>query len=268
MRAVILAAMIALAAPWARAQEVETCILKPRELVHLGSAVSGLIVEIAAERGDAVRKGQVVARLESTIEESTLALARAKASNDAAIMGERAEYDMLSRKVDRTAPLAEKMIASAATLDEARAKLEESRNRLRAAEMDRALAALDADRARRQLDQRQVRSSIDGVVTERKLAAGEFVYEQTPIMTIAQLDPLNVEVVLPAARYGSVRVGDMAEVRPAPPVGGMYRARVEVVDPVIDAASDTFGVRLVLANPGNAIPAGFRCAVIWPGAPQ
>jgi membrane fusion protein, multidrug efflux system len=36
-----------------------------------------------------------------------------------------------------------------------------------------------------------------------------------------------------------------------------------VVDPVIDAASGTFGVRLILANPNRTIPAGIRCSVEW-----
>ena len=240
-----------------------TCILKPRELVHLGSAVPGLLATVSVERGDAVTRGQVVATLESSIEEATLLLSRAKAANDAVIEGEKAEYEMLRRKLERTRPLAEQRLASQQTLEEVESKLEESRDRIRADEMDRAIAVLEANRAQRSLDLRRIVSSIDGVVTERKLAPGEYVYEQTPILTIAQVDPLNVEVVLPAGRYGQVHVGDEVAVRPAAPIGGSYRAKVEVVDPVIDAASNTFGVRLALANPGNRIPAGIRCGVAW-----
>ena len=44
------------------------------------------------------------------------------------------------------------------------------------------------------------------------------------------------------------------------------KATVDVVDPVIDAASDTFRVRLLLPNPRNAIPAGVRCSVHFPEA--
>jgi hypothetical protein len=55
----------------------------------------------------------------------------------------------------------------------------------------------------------------------------------------------------------------VATVHPRPPVGGAYPAKVEVVDPVIDAASNTFGVRLMLPNPQHTIPAGIRCDVDW-----
>jgi len=269
MRRWLCLAILALCLPrsgWAQTAGIEdttTCVLKPRELVHLGSPVPGLLATLTADRGDTVKRGQVVATLESSIEEVTLTLARARAANDAAIVGERAEFDMLRRKLDRTRPLAEQRIASQQTLEEVESKLEESRNRIRQAEMDKALAGLDTERAQRQLDLRRIKSSIDGVVTERKLTPGEYVYEQTPIMTIAQVDPLNVELVVPAARYGSIRPGMEAEIRPAAPVGGVYRAKVEVVDPVIDAASNTFGVRLVLPNHENSIPAGIRCTVAW-----
>jgi hypothetical protein len=57
-------------------------------------------------------------------------------------------------------------------------------------------------------------------------------------------------------------------VHPAAPLGGSYRAVVEVVDPVIDAASGTFGVRLRLPNPDHSIPAGIHCNVEWPGDKQ
>jgi multidrug efflux pump subunit AcrA (membrane-fusion protein) len=100
-----------------------------------------------------------------------------------------------------------------------------------------------------------------GVVTERKRSPGEHVYEQTPILTIAEINPLNVEIVINAEQYKLFKVGMTAEVLPSAPVGGSYTARVDVFDPVIDPGSNTFRVRLVLPNPANAIPAGLRCFV-------
>jgi hypothetical protein len=79
-------------------------------------------------------------------------------------------------------------------------------------------------------------------------------------MTIAQIDPLSVELVVSAQRYGTIKVGQLVEIHPNPPVNGAYRVKVDVVDPIIDAASETFGVRLILPNPERAIPAGIRCS--------
>jgi hypothetical protein len=58
-----------------------------------------------------------------------------------------------------------------------------------------------------------------------------------------------------------VDVGMQAEVMPESPVGGVYEARVTVVDRVIDAASGMFGVRLELPNPSYHLPAGLKCQV-------
>ena len=44
-------------------------------------------------------------------------------------------------------------------------------------------------------------------------------------------------------------------------VGGVYQARVTAVDPVIDAASSMFRLRLELPNPNHQIPAGLNCRV-------
>jgi multidrug efflux pump subunit AcrA (membrane-fusion protein) len=99
------------------------------------------------------------------------------------------------------------------------------------------------------------------VVTERLLVPGEYRNEQSPILTLAQIDPLRVEVFVPTSQYGRIRIGSNAQIRPQQPISGSYPATVTVVDQVLDAASGTFGVRLALPNPGLRLPAGIRCKV-------
>jgi RND family efflux transporter MFP subunit len=240
-----------------------TCIIKPHMTVQLGSAINGLLSEILVDRGDTVKQSQVVARLESGVEQATLALDRMRAANDSAIKVEEADKDLNMREAERKKFLVAQKIANLNSLDELETKVREGALRVQQAQTDQRLAALTAERSERALEQKQIHSPIDGVVTERKLSAGEYIYEQTSIMTIAQIDPLNVELVLALDRYGSIKAGSTAIVHPAAPVGGAYQATVQVVDPVIDAASDTFGVRLILPNPNRTIPAGIHCTVEW-----
>ena len=95
----------------------------------------------------------------------------------------------------------------------------------------------------------------------RLIGPGEYVYSQVQIVRIAKIDPLHVEVFLPTELYPSLSVGEEARVRPAEPVGGEYTAKIIAIDNVFDAASDTFGVRLSLPNPGDHLPAGVDCQV-------
>jgi multidrug efflux pump subunit AcrA (membrane-fusion protein) len=99
-------------------------------------------------------------------------------------------------------------------------------------------------------------------VVERLKSPGEFV-EDKPILRIAQLDPLRVEVIVPVARFGTITTGMRAEVTPELSKRRKYIAQVTIVDKVVDAASGTFGVRLELPNPGNFIPGGLRCSLTF-----
>ena len=60
------------------------------------------------------------------------------------------------------------------------------------------------------------------------------------------------------------KVGMRAQIIPEAPINGRHTAVVTIVDKVIDGASGTFGVRLELPNPGNKLPAGVKCKVIFP----
>jgi hypothetical protein len=66
-------------------------------------------------------------------------------------------------------------------------------------------------------------------------------------------------VILPVSLYGSIKLGDIAEIQPEQPIGGSYKIPVTLVDKIVDSASGTFGVRLTLANSQFAIPPGIKC---------
>lgn len=131
-------------------------------------------------------------------------------------------------------------------------------NRARAEQTNKRLAELELQRAIAELAMRTIRSPITGVVVERFLSPGELV-DQAPIVKLAQIDPLRVEVFAPVALVGKVSVGMTAQVMPEAPVNGVHTARVTVVDRVVDAASGTFRVRLELPNPDYRLPAGLKC---------
>jgi RND family efflux transporter MFP subunit len=127
------------------------------------------------------------------------------------------------------------------------------------AELSRRMAELELKRSKATLEQHTIRSPIDGIVMKRSLGPGEYVNQEANIITVARIDPLNVETFLPVRYYGLIKVGDAAHVRPDNPVGGDRSAKVTIVDEVFDAASGTFGVRLALPNPAHIVPAGLRC---------
>ncbi len=237
------------------------CLIEPRVVVEVGSSVEGILAEVAVDRGDIVEAGQVVARLESEVELASVELARARAENDARIELRRESMEFEARKLERAASLSKSRVVSAAALDEARTNTKLANLQLDEAQLEKRIAELELDRSLAFLNQRTIRSPVDGVVLRRNEFVGEHVHEQTTVLEIAQMDPLNVEVFVPVELYGRIREGTRARVSPQEPIGGTYEAEVSVVDRVFDAASGTFGVRLSLANPNYALPAGIRCRV-------
>lgn len=214
------------------------CLIQAHVDVSVSSAVSGIVERVRVERGELVRKGQVLVELVSGIETAAYDLARARA-------------EFAERTNTRNAELVdEKLISS---------------NEKDSLETDALLARLEERRAREVLDLRTVSSPIAGVVADVSVDPGEFV-DQQEMLRVVQLDPLDVEVVVPAALYGRIEKGAEGEVRPEAPFDRVHPAKVVIVDRVVDAASGTFGLRLELPNPKGGLPAGLKCRVRFPGA--
>ncbi|MGF3021670.1 efflux RND transporter periplasmic adaptor subunit [Methylobacterium aquaticum] len=236
------------------------CVIEPAQKVKVGSATLGILKEMAFNRGDAVKAGEVIARLDTSVEEANVALAQAQASSREPIEAQRARVELYKRRLDRQNQLS-KGIVTQEKIDQVEADYEIGKRDLKTEILKNELAGLELARVRAQLELRIIRSPISGLVTERLMSAGEFVRQDSAIYTLVQLDPLHVEAYVPVSRWSEIRPGSIATVALDKPIGGTYPAEVTVVDHVFDAASGTFGVRLELRNPDNALPAGQRCKV-------
>lgn len=210
------------------------CLIEPQMTIELGSPAQGIVEEIPVRRGDTVQHGEVVARLQSDLEETALEMARTR-------------FEHLEKQYNRLTVVQNKSLASDEIVEQAKSEMDTAR--------------LEVKRREILVDQRTITSPVDAVVVERLLAPGEYVYEQTPLLRLAKTDPLSVEVLMPTSVYGRVREGMIANVVPEPPLQGKYEATVEVIDKIMDAASSSFGVQLLLENPDLKIPAGLRCTL-------
>lgn len=259
-RALSALACIVLAASAAPALEAD-CFIRPSETVRIGAPVNGIIAEIGPERGDWVEAGSVLARLDTTLQEMTIRAARARAEDRAEISAAEARLAFVTAQLERYRTLAERNVVSSAQVQETETELLVAENDLRAAERNIALARADLDIAEAERDRRTIRAPVAGYVVERSLSAGEFWTEQQALMTLAAIDPLHVEAAVDIAAFPGLRPGQRATILPEPPFDRPRTARVEVIDRVFDAASGTFGLRLVLDNPDRALPAGLRCTL-------
>jgi RND family efflux transporter MFP subunit len=239
------------------------CVIEPSLSVKLGSPVASIIANIAVDRGDIVKRGQVIAHIESAVEEAVVANNKARADSTAEIQSKQAVLDQKTGILNRKLGLAQQRVASSQDVENAQADFNVAKQELALALLNHKMAEIELNRSQAALDQRTILSPIDGTVTQRSLGPGEYVHQEATIVSIARIDPLNVETFLPVSSYKLIKVGDVAIVHPNDPFRGDREAKISVVDQVFDAASGTFGVRLELANPNNAVPAGLRCKVTF-----
>ena len=212
------------------------CTLEPSRRVSVSSPVAGVIAELELDRGARVAEGSPLFRLHDGVERAAVDLAEIKA-------------EFAARKLERNSDLLAENLLSDHERDEI--------------QTEKTVAEMELRAAREQLALRTVVSPINGVVVDKLASAGEYVAVD-PVLELAQLDPLFVEILMPASQFGSLRLGQRLRVQPGEPIGGEHEAPVVVIDPVIDAASGTFRVRLELANPRAAVPAGVSCSVFSP----
>jgi membrane fusion protein, heavy metal efflux system len=255
--------LLAVAGSAAMAQPLG-CLISPSRTADVGSPVIGVLQSIEVERGDVVKRGQVLATLRADVERAQVGLASSRAQAQAELQSAQKANEFAQKKRERTEDLFRQDFISRQAVDQAVADaqvaeghLNQTREQMRHSERELGLASA-------QLAMRVIRSPIDGVVIERHLDVGERVDERA-ILKVATVSPLKVEVVLPASLYGQVQTGTSATVTPDLPSLPGAQAQVSIVDRIIDPASNTFRARLDLPNEDGRMPAGTRCKVEFAG---
>lgn len=261
---------LALAVLCPGAAQAFDCLIEPRQVVELRSPVEGVIERVHVERGALVRKGQVLVELESSVERSSLAIARQRAGMQGRIESARNRVEFARKKLERAEQLVGQNYLSTQSRDEAQTEQRLAEAELLDAQENQQLAKLEARRAEEQLAQRSIKSPFDGYVVDRLLQPGDLAEAGTgrkPLLKLAQIDVLRVEVVLPQTARGQARVGGQMAVR-AEGMAQPLLASITLVDRVLDAASGTFNLRMELPNARGLLMAGSRCTAEFATKPE
>lgn len=241
---------------WGRQVEYEGLII-PCDVIDIGTPTDGIVSKVSVDRSSLVQKGQILVEFEASVAMAAVEEAKEKAAFKGDIRLEQARLAFAKRVHERMRTLT---AVSAQDKDKAATDIILAGLRIKKAREKHQLAQIEYKKAQAMLDRHFIKSPVSGVVVERYISPGEYVSTQ-PLMQIAQIDPLIVEVIVPADIFGMVRPGMTATVIPEFEEYGALDATVTIVDRVIDSASSTFGVRLELPNPAQEIPSGLKCKV-------
>jgi HlyD family secretion protein len=186
-----------------------------RRKATVAAEVTAKVVDVLVHEGMAVKKGDVLARLNSVLAERDLALARSRAdSAEAAIGAVAADLQDAERIMHRNLRLRQAQVVSEAELTKSEARVGMLRAQLKQSQAAFETAQQDTRRAGEALDQYTIRAPFDGVVVERDAQPGEMIsplsvggFTRTGICTLVDMESLEVDVDINETFIGRIRPG-------------------------------------------------------------
>lgn len=197
-------------------------------LVELVTRVGGRVHALSAEEGDWVAQGAVLAELENEREKVQLRQAELKLEDQ-------------RRQLERNRAMMDQKLISDQEFDVVRGAHE--------------LAETERDLARIALEETRLRAPFAGQITQRRIVAGQQVAAGEALVTLADFSPLRVRVHLPEAVARKVSAGQRVLVTPDTGEADL-EAVVERIAPVVDPATSTVRLTLLLRDAGAAVRAG------------
>jgi len=243
------------------AEEYEA-FTEPHQEIEIAAPDLDILRKLSVAEGDTVKKGQVLAVLDTRVLEAGLAIAKRKKSSYGQLNAAKAIAKLKQQRVSRLTPLLARGNAQPYEVNEARIELESANAEVKAAREALAISELEYKQIQAQIAQRTLRSPIAGVVTvvlrdEAELVGGN----QAHILTVAQLNPLKIAVPVPTATALALKKGQTATVNfpylDFPATAG----NIAQIAPVTDVGSDTVKVTVVVQNPKLQLPSGVKCVV-------
>ena len=174
--------------------------IQPERRADLRAEVQAIVLQVLRENGDKVRKGDLLVRLDDTAIRD--GLASAEAANRAATLA----FDQATRQFERMKTLRASGMASAQALDDAEGRRNATQSEVEAAKARVVLA-------RQQLARTEVRAPFDGIVTDRKVSAGDTAQVGKELVKVIDPDSMRFEAMVSADHVGEVKPGQPVHFR-------------------------------------------------------
>lgn len=206
-------------------------------MVHVVPRLSGIVESVSANAGDRVRKGQVLAVIAS----QTLADQRSE------LLAAQKRLGLARTTFERERKLWQEKISAEQDYLQARNVMQEAEITLQSAQQK--LASIGGGTsASGNLTRYEIRSPIDGTVTEKRIAIGESLKDDTNIFIVADLSTVWAELTVHAKDLNAVKVGQKATVK-ASAFDFNDTGTLSYVGALVGEQTRTAKARVVLPNP-------------------
>lgn len=217
--------------------------LSPLVQTTVKSKVAGDVMELTVREGQAVKQGEVLARIDTRYLKATLD------SQQAALEKARADLALAKLNRDNSEAMLKEHFISQNAYDSAASTYSADLATVKAAEAQVSLARLAWEDA-------VVRAPFTGTVVQRLVQPGERVDVEGSIVSLVDLSHMEFQALAPASEIPSVKVGQVAHFK----VGGfgerLFEGRVERINPMTEQGSRSITVYLSVPNPDGVLRGG------------
>ena len=224
---------------------------EPYADIDMAASEMGTLASVAVRDGDIVQAGDLLANLDDAVLQASLEVARAGMNAEGELKNATTQLQLKKVELEKITRLFGRNHASQQELDRVSGEVRIAEARIQSVREDLEVRRLEFARIEAQLRQRQIRSTIDGVVVEVRKDHGEFVSPSDPVVArVVQLDPLLVNFSVPVARRNELQEGASVPLS----IGDLAASAdgvIEYISPTADASSGTFRVKVRLANPDS-----------------
>jgi RND family efflux transporter MFP subunit len=231
--------------------------------------VNGYVAKWLVDIGDHVKKGQLLATIETPELDAELQAARAQLKASEAQVEARKAEAAFSKSTNERWRDSPKGVVSEQERESKKADYESSEARLYAANAQVNLDKAKVDQYNAMTEFKLVKAPFDGTITERKIDIGNLVSAgsgstTTPLYRMAQTDPLRIFVDVPQSAAGELmKSGVPAEIRATGAVGGVFAGKIARSAESINAQARTMRVEVDMPNADHALVPGMYVNVAF-----
>ncbi len=227
---------------------------EPVATVEVPAAVKGILAEVNVKEGQAIKKGDVLVRLDDALQKQKVEFERVSAEGTAEI-----QYAVNQVSFAQDARKQFENVGSGTEKQEKELAVKQAQLSLEAAKDKQAQAKARYEEERITLEHMTLRSPIDGSVLRVKKHVGEET-DEGPVVVVVQTSKL-IAIFYPGKEmFGKVAVGDKV---PLDFEGVKREGVVVTVDPVMDPVSQRFRVKLEVENSRGDLAGGVGAVWMW-----
>jgi membrane fusion protein (multidrug efflux system) len=203
--------------------------------ISVSTEVSGIVSEIIFESGQAVEEGQLLIKLDDSVDL-------------AALEALRAERRLAEVRFNRVKDLIKKRVTSKSEFDESEANFDAAKARVKQQEAI--------------VKRKSIHAPFTGLTGIRQVDKGQYIDAGDPIVSLQALDPIYVDYTLPERYLSRLQVGQVINIKLDAIPGQSFTGKISAINPGIETGTRTIKVRATLDNPEGQLRPGMFAEVI------